>query len=499
MVEIEGLISGFGHAISPLNLSVALLGAVVGTLVGVLPGLGPATTMAILLPLTVYLPPTAAVIMLAGIYYGAMYGGSTTSILVNVPGEVSSVVTCLDGYQMKLRGRAGPALAICAVGSFIGGTIATAMLSLLAPPLAQFALRFGAPEYLGLAFFALASIIGLAGDSPLKGAIAGIIGIVLSMVGWDPLSSVSRLTFHPAFLSGLDVVPVFIGLFGISEVAILMEQTTIATIDKIGSLFPSRDEARKGLTSSLRGTVIGSILGLIPGMVVAATAFLAYDFEKKISKTPQKFGTGMIEGVAAPESANNATAVAGMVPLMSLGIPTSPALAILLAAFMIYGLEPGPMLFMRDADFAWTVIASMYIGNFACLILNLPLVGLWAKLALIPRRIMAPLILGICVVGAYSARNLILDIWVAIVFGIFGYYMRKRDWPQTPLVLGYILGPLFESSFRQTLSMGDNALVLLAQRPIALVLILLGCGAIAFSMWRMLSSGPNSEPKDAKI
>jgi putative tricarboxylic transport membrane protein len=484
MSDIGGLLSGFGNAVSPLNLSMALIGAVLGTLVGVLPGLGPATTMAILLPLTVYLPPTGAIIMLAGIYYGAMYGGSTTSILINVPGEVSSVVTCLDGYKMKLAGRPGPALALCAIGSFIGGTAATAMLSLLAPPLAQVALSFGAPEYLGLAFFALASIVGLSGGSLLRGTIAGILGIVLSMVGWDPLSNITRLTFHSAFLSGLDVVPVFIGLFGMSEVMILMEQTGRASIDKIGSLLPSRDEFKRGLTSSVRGSLIGSVLGLIPGMVVAATAFLSYDFEKKISKYPEKFGTGLIEGVAAPESANNATAVAGMVPLMSLAIPTSPALAILLAAFMIFGLEPGPMLFIREAEFAWTVVASMYIGNIACLVLNLPLVGLWARLALIPRQIMAPLILGICVVGAYSARNLVLDIWVAIVFGLFGYYMRKRGWPQTPLVLGYILGPLFERSFRQTLSMADNAFLLLAQRPIAVALIAAGCAAIVFSIWR---------------
>ncbi|MCL4426380.1 MAG: tripartite tricarboxylate transporter permease [Firmicutes bacterium] len=465
----------------------AMVGALLGTLVGVLPGLGPATTLALLLPLVVNLPPASTLIVMAGVYYGAMYGGSTTSVLVNIPGEVSSVPTALEGYPMTLQGRPGPALAMSAIASFIGGTLATLMLTFVSPALANMALSFGPPEYFALAFFSLASASGLSGGSPLKGLIMVFVGLVMATIGWDPLTSVPRLTFSKEFLAGLDAVPVVIGLFGLSEAVLMIGETMEKYSTRIGPLMPSRDEFRRGMGASIRGSIIGSLLGVVPGVIVAVTSFLSYDVEKKVSKHPERFGKGMIEGIAGPEAANNATAVAGMIPLMSLGIPTSPALAIMLAALLVYGIQPGPLLFYKYATTAWAVIASIYIGNLACLILNLPLVGMWAKIAQIPRSLMAPIILGISVVGAYSTRNLMLDVWVAVFFGLVGYVMKKRDWPQAPLVLGFILGPFLEQSLRRTLSVAGGGLYLVLQRPISASLFIAGCLALALSLWMELS------------
>jgi putative tricarboxylic transport membrane protein len=478
----SGLLSGFAGALSFSNLLYCFVGCLLGTFVGVLPGLGPAATSAILLPLTSYMDPAGAIIMLAGIYYGAMYGGSTTSILVNVPGEASSVPTCLDGFQMTKQGRAGEALAIAAIGSFIAGTVGTLALSFMAPALARVGLMFGPPEYFSLVLFSLTALVSFSERSLLKGVVAGLLGMFLACIGIDPLSGKQRLTFGSVtFTGGMDVIPVLMGLFGVAEVLVSAEEGVLHLYQgALGRLIPRGRELVKGLLGSLQGTGTGFILGLLPGMIPAVTSFIAYDIQKRISKTPEKFGTGCIEGVAAPEAANNATSMAGFIPLMSLGIPTSPTLAIILAALMMYGLQPGPFLFIQKADFAWAIIASMYIGNVILLILNLPLVGLWARLCLVPYRYIGPVILGVCLVGAFSGRNSLFDVVTCVGFGVLGYAMKKRHWPLTPLILGIILGPMLEQSLRQSLELSGGSPWILFSRPIPVVLLLFTAVMLTF-------------------
>ncbi|HTU01908.1 MAG TPA: tripartite tricarboxylate transporter permease [Candidatus Sulfotelmatobacter sp.] len=473
----SGLIEGFVGALSFTNLAYCLLGCLLGTVVGVLPGLGPAATSAILLPLTSYMPPAGAIIMLAGIYYGAMYGGSTTSILVNVPGEASSVPTCLDGFQMTKQGRAGEALAIAAIGSFIAGTFGTLALSFLGPALARIGLRFGPPEYFCLVVFSLTALVSFSEGSLVKGLTTGIAGLFLACIGLDPMSGKQRLTFGIVeFAGGLDVIAVLMGLFGVAEVLASAGEGVLHLYKgRLGHLLPRGRELTRGILGSTQGTITGFLLGLLPGMIPAVTAFIAYDVQKRLSKNPERFGTGCIEGVAAPEAANNATSQAGFIPLMSLGIPTSPTLAIMLAALMMYGLQPGPFLFIQHHAFAWTVIASMYIGNVILLILNLPLVGLWARLCLIPYRYLGPVILAVCLVGAFSVRNSLFDVGTCTLFGILGYAMKKRHWPSTPLILGVILGPMLEQSLTQSLELSGGSLTILFTRPIALTLLVLTC------------------------
>jgi putative tricarboxylic transport membrane protein len=471
-----GLLAGFGKALSPINLWYCFLGTLLGTVVGVLPALGPATTIAILLPVTAYLKPTESIIMLAGIFYGAMYGGSTTSILMNIPGEAASVPTCLDGFQMTKRGRAGEALAIAAIGSFIAGTCGVLLLSFAGPLLAEFALAFGPAEYFGLMFFSLTALFSFSGQDLLKGLTAGVAGIILATVGLDPLSGSHRLAFGiPQLLAGLDVIPVLIGLFGVAEVlASADEKISSVFRGKLGRFIPRGEELKKGLWSSLRGTGIGLLAGLFPGFMPSVVTFISYDIEKRVSKYPEKFGQGVIEGVGSPEAANNATCQAGFVPLMALGIPTAPIFAMLLASLMIYGLPPGPMLFKQHGEFAWTVVASMYIGNVMLLILNLPLVGIWARLCLIPYRILGPVILGVVFVGAYGIRNSMFDVWTAILFGLIGFLMKKSNWPIAPLILGFILGPLLEQHFRASLQGSGGSLTVFIEQPISAGLISLG-------------------------
>ena len=486
-----GLLDGFVRAISLMNLWYCFLGCLLGTIVGVLPALGPAATIAILLPLTAYLNPTQSIIMLAGIFYGAMYGGSTTSILMNIPGEAASVPTCLDGYQMTRQGRAGQALAIAALGSFMAGTAGALFLSFAAPLLADFALAFGPPEYFGLMFFSLTALFSFAGSDLLRGVSAGLAGILLSMVGLDIMSGTHRLAFGiPKLLSGLDVIPVLMGLFGVGEVLFTAEQQITSVYEgKLGHLIPRGKELVKGLWASVRGTVIGLATGLFPGLMPSVVTFIAYDIEKRVSKYPEKFGTGVIEGVASPEAANNANCQAGFIPLFALGIPTTPIAAMLLASLMVYGLPAGPMLFKQHGDFAWTVVASMYIGNVMLLILNLPLVGLWARLCLIPYRILGPVVLGVVVVGAYSIRNSMFDVWTAIVFGLVGYVMKKWGWPIAPLILGFILGPLLEQHFRASLQGSGGSVLIFTQRPICTIFIVLGVVLILMSrrLWSKVS------------
>jgi putative tricarboxylic transport membrane protein len=471
-----GLLDGLLNALSWVNLGFATMGCLLGTLVGVLPGLGPASAMAILLPVALYMPPDGAIILMGGIYYGAMYGGSTTAILMNIPGEVSSIVTAQDGFAMTKNGQAGQALAIAAIGSFMAGIVGTLIIAVVGPTIADLALSFGPPEYFGLVLFSLAALVSFAGDSLVKGIALGICGIWLATVGTDPLTGAQRLNFGTVeLMKGFDIVPVLVGLFGIGEVIASLEQNMQRIFSgKLGSwlsMLPRGALMTRGLLASVRGTAVGFVLGLLPGMLPALTAYLAYDVEKNISKTPEKFGTGMIEGVAAPEAANNATAMAGFVPLLSLGIPTSPALAIMLGTLLINGLTPGPMLFVQQPLFVWTIIGSMLIANGMLLVLNLPLIGMWARLSVIPYKILGPIILAVCVVGAYAPRNTLFDVWVAILFGIVGYGMRRFALPVAPLVLGFLLGPMLEQSLRQSIALSGGSPTIFAQRPISFSLI----------------------------
>jgi len=472
---MSDMLSGLLSALTPLNVLYCLLGCFVGTLTGVLPGFGPTSATAILFPLAFYAPPDQALILLAGIYYGAQYGGSTTAILINVPGEISSVPTALDGYQMTLKGRGGVALAMAAIVSFIAGTLAVVGLSLLGPMLARVALVFGPVEKLGLLAFAMTCSAALSGLSPMRGAIATLLGMLLATVGIDSLAGVGRLTFGQVCLfQGFDLVPVVMGLFGISEVVSTMEEKSGSiAMGKIGSLFPSGSELKRGVFAGLRGGAVGFVLGLIPGMMPAITTFISYDLEKKISKDPTQFGKGSIEGVASPEAANNATVAAGFIPLLSLGIPTSPTLALLLAALIVYGVFPGPMMFAEHAHLTWTIIGSMYLGNVILVILNLPLVGWWARLALMPYRLLGPLVLGLCLVGSYCIRNSMFDVWSCILFGALGWWMRRRSWPATPFVLGFILGPPLEEAARQFMDLTQGEPGYILGHPIALALFAL--------------------------
>ena len=476
------LINGIVNVFEIHNLLYCFIGCALGTLVGVLPGLGPGATLSILLPMTLYLNPTGSIIMLAGIVYGSQYGGSTTSILVNIPGEVGSVATCFEGFPMTRQGRAGEALWISAVGSFIAGTLGIVVLCFTGPVVAKHALKFGPPEYAGLIFFSLTAIVSLSGGSITKGIGAGVAGMILTTVGIDPVTGVTRFAYGMiGAMRGLDLVPVAIGLFGISEILMSAEAGLVKIYDgKLGKMMPRGKELKKGLWASLRGTLLGIPLGILPGITPGVVTFLVYDVEKKISKYPEKFGTGVIEGVASVEAANNATTQGNFIPLMCLGIPTGTSLAIILAALMMYGLKPGPMLFVENKEFVWTVIGSMYIGNVMLLILNLPLVGLWAKISTLPYKYLGPIILAICVVGAYSPRNTLFDVWVAFGAGVLGYLMKKNDWPQAPLMLGFILGPMLELSVRQSLSMGGPTIFF--TRSVAVAFIALAVIVLAISM-----------------
>jgi putative tricarboxylic transport membrane protein len=485
-VETLGFLAqGFAQALTPQNLGFALIGTVLGTLVGVLPGLGPTSGIAILLPLTTFLPPTPAIIMLAAIYYGAMYGGSTTAILVNIPGEVASVVTTLDGYQMARQGRAGPALTIAALSSFVAGTLGLVGLTFFAPPLADVALRVGPPEYFGLVVLAFSVVVSLSGTSLVKGLSAAALGALIALVGLDPMSGARRFAYGTTtLLGGVDFIAVIIGLFAITEVLLGVEAKTGAvSMAPLGKLLPTWAEIKSCIGTMLRATGVGFGLGLLPGCTPGAISFISYDIERRESKTPERFGKGAIEGVAAPEGANNATTSAGFVPLFALGIPSTPALAVVLSGLMIYGLQPGPLLFEKQPQFVWAVIASMYIGNVMLLVLNLPLVGLWARLCRIPYALMAPLILMFSVLGAYSVRNSFADVGMALAFGVLGYVMVKLGYPTAPLVLALILTPMLESGLRQSLGMAHGSPTIFLTRPMALILIAAG---VTLTIWTLV-------------
>ena len=488
MDALQYWVQGFSVATQPMNLLYAFIGCVLGTLIGVLPGLGPAAGTAILIPVTFNLDPIGAIIMLSAIYYGAMYGGTITSVLVNVPGEAASVITCLDGYQMAKQGRAGPALGIAAIGSFIGGTFATMALMVVSLPLASFALRFGPPEVFALLVVGLSLVTGLSGRSLLAALLMTVFGLILAMIGMDPVRGAPRFTFGiPPLYDGIGFIPVVMGLFGIGEILLSMEAPVLEIIKtKLTDLFPKREEWKVCTGAIGRGTIIGFFLGLIPGIGAIIPTFVAYVVEKKVSKHPEKFGTGVIEGVASPETANNSYANGAMIPLLTLGIPGSPTLAVIMGAFIIHGLTPGPFLFKERPDVVWGLIASLYLGNVILLILNLPLVGLWAKLLEVKYQYLYPAILLFCILGAYSLNQSVFDVGVMIAFGVLGYVFRKLDWPLAPTVLALILGPMMERNLRTALEMSGGDLSILVTRPISAVLLIIAVIVLASPAVRLL-------------
>lgn len=479
------LINGFMVALTWQNLLWALVGSLIGTLVGVLPGIGPSSGIAILLPLTTFLPPTSAIIMMAAIYYGAMYGGSTTAIVVNIPGEASSVPTAMDGYEMAKQGDAGPALAIAAISSFVAGTLSLVGLTFFAPLCAGFALSFGPPEYFALMLMGLSLVISLSGRALLKGMISMSLGLLAALIGQNPLTGATRLTFGSVeLIAGVSFISVIVGVFAISEIMLNIEaQAGAISLAGIKNLMPSWADIKRCTGAMLRSTGVGFFLGLLPGCAPSVTTFVAYDLEKRIAREPERFGKGAIEGVAAPEGANNATSTAGFVPLFSFGLPTAPSMAVLLGGLMMYGLQPGPMLFKTNPQFVWAVIASMYIGNVMLLVLNLPLVGLWARIAVVPFPILAPIIVFCSVLGTYSIRFILFDVWVMLIFGLVGYFMRKFGFPIAPLVLASVLAQMLETSLQQSLLISQGSPFIFFTRPISLAFMILSAISIVWGLW----------------
>lgn len=466
---LDHLAMGLAVAATPMNLLYCFFGCLYGTLVGVLPGFGPSAAIALLLPVTYGMSTQSAIIMLAGLYYGSAYGGSTTSILVNIPGEAASVTTCFDGYQMAKQGRAGSALGIAAIGSFIAGTLAIIGLSVIAPVVASLALRFGPPEFFSLMILGLTIVIYISFGSVLRAMIMGCLGIVLGCVGWDYVSGDTRITFGLEYLfDGIPIVPVLMGLFGISEVLFNLEKDQrLSVFKEVGNIWPSRKDFRESFGAILRGSGIGFFLGLLPGGGTVVSTFASYTVEKKISKHPERFGKGAIEGVAGPEAANNAAAQSGFVPLLTLGIPVSPAFALVFAALLVHGVHPGPMLMIKNPDVFWGVVTSMYIGNIFLLILNLPLIRIWVKVIAIPYGLLFPLILVFCLIGAFSDDKL-GDVLVMIIFGIVGYLMKKFDYEPAPMVIAFVLSPILELNLRQSLILSGGSFSIFFAKPISL-------------------------------
>jgi putative tricarboxylic transport membrane protein len=473
---LKDLFFGFSVALQPMNLLYCFFGVLVGTLVGVLPGVGPAAALSLLLPITFHVPPVSTIILLAGITYGAMYGGSTTSILVNIPGEPASVVTCLDGYQMARKGRAGPALGMAAFGSFIAGTITIFLLIFLAATLASFALRFGPPEYFTLMVLGLSIMVYLAKGSIINALIMVCLGLILGTVGLDQLTGVPRFAYKSiTLMDGIGLIQVVIGLFGVSEVLINVETTFKQEVfdTKVKGLLPNREDWKRCIGPIGRGTLIGFCLGIIPGMSVVIPTFISYVVEKKLSKYPEKFGTGVIEGVAGPESANNAASTAVLVPMLSLGIPTGASTALLLGALMIHGILPGPLLIRDAPDVFWGLVASLYVGNALLLVLNLPLIGLWVKILKVPYHFLFSLILLLCIIGSYTTSGNPYDLVIMVTFGLLGYLMKKFNYEAAPLILALVLCPMMEKAFRRSLMISDGGFGIFFTRPIAATFLII--------------------------
>ena len=485
MTFVDLLMLGFSEAMTPTNLGFCLLGALLGTLIGVLPGIGPTATIAVLLPITFFLPPLAGIIMLAGIYYGAQYGGSTTAILVNLPGEASAVVTTLDGYKMAQQGRAGAALAVAALGSFFAGTVATLAIAIAGPTLSNFALKFGPAEYVSLMVFGRLAATILASGPVLKAIGMILIGLLLGMVGTDRATGDDRLTFgFIELFDGIDFIVIAIGLFGFAEIIANLERTGSEGVKlaPLTRLWPTREDFRNSWGAVLRGTGLGTLLGLLPGGGATLASFSAYSMEKKISRHPEKFGTGVVEGVAAPEAANNAAAQSSFIPLLTLGIPSNNMMAMMLSAFMIHGITPGPTILTTQPEIFWGLVASMWIGNLLLVIINLPLIGIWVKLLTVPYRLLYPAILLFCCIGVYSMNNRIFDVVLAAGFGLLGYIFRKAKCEPGPLLLGFVLGPLLEANLRRTLLITQGDPSIFVERPISLTMLIATVVLLALMM-----------------
>ncbi len=472
MDVMAGLIQGFSVALQPTNLFLCFVGCVLGTIVGIMPGLGPSATIAMLMPVTYSLGPTGGMIMLCGIYYGAKYGGSTTSILLNIPGEASSVVSCIDGYQMARKGRAGAALGIAAIASFIAGTVGVILLTLVAPPVAAFALSFSSPEYFALMSLGLALVVLLAGNSPLKAALSMLVGLWLTSIGTDLFTAQSRFTFgQSSMLNGIDFMIIAIGVFAVGEVLnsiCAREESHVLPVPRgLRNLLPSWDELKACRFAFLNGSIVGFVIGVLPGAGSSIASFISYAIEKAVSRHPEKFGTGVPEGLAAPEGANNADTGGALVPLLTLGIPGGGTTAILLSALVLWGLKPGPLLMQEQPDLFWGLVASMYIGNVMLLLLNLPLVPLFAQVLRIPVYVLFPVILGISMVGVYTVSNIMLHLWLLAGFGLLGFLMSRLGFPTAPLILGFVLGDTMERALRQSLMMSQGDLSILVSRPIS--------------------------------
>ena len=470
MEILHNLVLGFGVAVSPINLLYCLVGVLLGTLIGVLPGVGPIATIAMLLPVTFSLSPVAALIMLAGIYYGAQYGGSTTSILVNIPGEASSVVTCLDGYQMARQGQAGKALGIAALGSFFAGCVSTLVVATAAPPLAEVALKFGPAEYFSLMVFGLIAATVLAHGSLIKAIAMVILGLLLGLVGTDVNSGVLRFTFDvPELADGIGFVTVAMGMFGIAEIISNLEQRGAREVfvTKVTHLYPTRNDLKRAWKAVLRGTGVGSVLGILPGGGALLASFASYMVEKRSSKHPEEFGKGAIEGVAGPESANNAGAQTSFIPMLTLGIPSNPVMALMIGALMIQGIAPGPQVMTDKPELFWGLVASMWIGNLMLVVLNLPLVGMWVKLLTLPYRFLFPSILVFMCIGVYSLSNSPFDCLIMAVFGLLGYVCAKLECEPAPMILGFILGPMMEENLRRAMLLSRGDATVFFTKPIS--------------------------------
>lgn len=472
----DSMIMGFQVVLTWSNVFYCVLGVTLGTAIGVLPGLGPVATISLLLPLTYNIPIESSIILLSGIYYGAMYGGSTTSILLNLPGEAASVVTCLDGYQMAKKGRAGAALGVAAIGSFVAGTVAIIGLNLFAPTVSRLAIKFGPPEYTALMIMGLTFVIYLSTKSPLKCVISAIVGLILASIGLDPQLAVARLTFGSVtLLRGFEFAVLAMGLFGLGEILYSLEQDeeTKLVTDKITQIWPSKQDIARSAAPMARGSILGFLIGLLPGGGGVIAALLSYAVEKRVSKHPGEFGHGAIEGVAGPESANNAAAAAAFIPLLSLGLPSNAVMALIFGALLIHGITPGPFLIREQPQLFWGVVVSMYLANVLLLILNLPLVGVFVKLLKVRLSILSTCVMIITLIGVYSVNNNVFDMWILVLFGVVGYFMRKFEYEPGPLVLAFVLGPILEIAFRQSLVISNGNPSIFVTRPISLAFLVI--------------------------
>jgi TctA family transporter len=482
---LNNLALGFSVALSLSNIMYCFIGVLLGTLIGVLPGIGPIATISMLLPATFVLPPVSALIMLAGIYYGAQYGGSTTAILVNLPGEVSSVVTCLDGYQMARQGKAGKALGIAALGSFFAGSVATLLIAGFAPPLAELALKFGPADYFSLMVLGLIAAVVLAHGSVIKAIAMIILGLLLGLVGTDVNSGVARYSFGlPELIDGVGIGTIAMGVFGFSEIIRNLEQGEKREVftKSITGLLPNWEDIKQATPATLRGTVLGSFLGILPGGGPVLGSFSAYTLEKKLAKDPSRFGKGAIEGVAAPESANNAAAQTSFIPLLTLGIPSNPVMALMIGAMIIHGIQPGPQIMTAKPELFWGMIASMWVGNFLLVVLNLPMIGLWVKLLSVDYKYLYPAILIFCCIGVYSINNATMDVFFTAAFGFIGYLFIKLDTEPAPLLLGFVLGPMMEENLRRALLLSRGSPSVFYERPISLVLLVISAFLLVILM-----------------